>query len=121
MKPIENSNSNLLENAEASDLTLTKSAPRVKRSFQSLNIHTESPIIINEHGEYPTSAAREAEPKESCWNHTVIWSTGRHYVLLPRKLDVQCIVETDYPVIRQPNQPATAIHMHVAMRFTPHP
>ncbi|OAO16233.1 hypothetical protein AV274_2013 [Blastocystis sp. ATCC 50177/Nand II] len=102
MKPIENSNSNLLENAEASDLTLTKSAPRVKRSFQSLNIHTESPIIINEHGEYPTSAAREAEPKESCWNHTVIWSTRRHY----------CIVETDYPVIRQPNQPATAIHMH---------
>ena len=83
MKPIENSNANLLENAQSSDLTLAKSVPRTRRTFQSLNIHTESPIIINEHGEYPASTGREAEPKESCWNHTVIWSTGRHYVYFP--------------------------------------
>lgn len=68
------------QNAEDPALALAKRLPRSRRTFQSLHIHTESPIIVNEQGTYPAPASEETKPSESCWNHTVIWSTGDHYV-----------------------------------------
>ena len=74
------------QNAEDPELALAKRLPRSRRTFQSLHIHTESPIIVNEQGTFPAPANEETKPNESCWNHTVIWSTGEHYVPI-RALD----------------------------------